>query len=68
MKGGKTKCEDCGKPHALKASMRPAREGRENERREDESTLRTGASMRPAREGRENAALQGRPGDLEKLQ
>ena len=50
----------------LHASMRPAREGRENLGAADAAGAGVLASMRPAREGRENgagAALEGGAGD-----
>ena len=37
--------------------MRPAREGRENERAGIVAAVAAGASMRPAREGRENVRV-----------
>ena len=42
---------DCG---YYLASMRPAREGRENQIEADRRRRQAKASMRPAREGREN--------------
>ena len=55
MKGGKIvcMCPDCDGSRG--ASMRPAREGRENGVELDVHQRLVSASMRPAREGRENS-------------
>ena len=54
MKGGKTRAERQRRERGAPASMRPAREGRENVRVAAVKLGNTPASMRPAREGREN--------------
>ena len=60
MKGGKTPQRLQARFRFRIASMRPAREGRENQERDDDARMgRAGASMRPAREGRENSILAG---------
>ena len=55
MKGGKTGGIGVNTVEALEASMRPAREGRENPDGGKHGVHDAVASMRPAREGRENA-------------
>ena len=55
MKGGKTVAAKRAAIDSRLASMRPAREGRENPPRAPSRQAEAVASMRPAREGRENA-------------
>ena len=54
MKGGKTHYRQLNSSAGSLASMRPAREGRENPPEQAEVVGQAVASMRPAREGREN--------------
>ena len=58
MKGGKTESDELNRYLLDLASMRPAREGRENVPDVESRAGPNRASMRPAREGRENAAGQ----------
>ena len=55
MKGGKTTTTISHRGASAPASMRPAREGRENSLQDAVVEGVPAASMRPAREGRENA-------------
>ena len=57
MKGGKTTGGAHTHTRPPNASMRPAREGRENAVQRAHHDVAGGASMRPAREGRENGRL-----------